>query len=105
MTKSLGLSGMRKGRAWALGGLLALAGIGNAIAEENQIEICHFPVYETSPAPVDEEKFKALEHPVAWHFYSGKAVLALKRFIQKSDVVHLHGASAEKAFKSVKASL
>lgn len=77
----------------------------HAIAEENQIEICHFPVYETSPAPVDEEKFKALEHPVAWHFYSGKAVLALKRFIQKSDVVHLHGASAEKAFKSVKASL
>jgi len=35
MTKSLGLSGMRKGRAWALGGLLALAGIGNAFAEEN----------------------------------------------------------------------
>ena len=35
MTKSLGLSGMRKGRAWALGGLLALAGIGNTIAEEN----------------------------------------------------------------------
>jgi phospholipid-binding lipoprotein MlaA len=28
MTKSLGLSGMRKGRAWAWGGLLALAGIG-----------------------------------------------------------------------------
>ncbi len=74
------------------------------IAQENSIEIRHFPVYETSPAPVDEEKFRKLMHPVAWNFYSGKAVLALKRFIQKKDVVHLFGASAEAAFKSVELS-
>src|SRR5574343_473459 len=35
MTKSLGLSGMRKGRSWALGGLLALACVSGAVAEEN----------------------------------------------------------------------
>src|SRR5574343_356614 len=35
MTKSLGLSGMRKGRSWALGGLLALACAGGVVAEEN----------------------------------------------------------------------
>src|SRR5574343_239183 len=35
MTKSLGLSGMRKGRSWAIGGILALACFGAAVAEEN----------------------------------------------------------------------
>ena len=35
MTKSLGLSGMRKGRSWALGGLLALVCAGGVVAEEN----------------------------------------------------------------------
>src|SRR5574343_1415070 len=35
MTKSLGLSGMRKGRSWAIGGILALACFGTAVAEEN----------------------------------------------------------------------
>lgn len=35
MTKSLGLSGMRKTRRWAVGGLLALACMGGALAEEN----------------------------------------------------------------------
>ncbi len=74
------------------------------IAKENSIEIQHFPIYETSPAPVDEEKLRSLSHPVGWNFYSGKAVLALKRFIQKEDVVRLFGASAEAAFKSVEPS-
>lgn len=35
MTKSIGLSPMRMGCRWALGGLLALACAGNALAEEN----------------------------------------------------------------------
>lgn len=35
MTQSLGLSGMRAGRRWALGGLLALACAGQAMAESN----------------------------------------------------------------------
>lgn len=75
------------------------------VAKENSIEIQHFAVYETSAAPVDEEKFRTLEHPVAWNFYSGKAVLALKRFIRKEDLVHLYGATAEAAFKNVEPSL
>lgn len=35
MTKSLGLSGMQKGRRWALAGLAAVAFAGNALAEGN----------------------------------------------------------------------
>lgn len=69
-----------------------------AIARENTIAIEHLPIYETFPAQVDEMKMQSIEHPVEWHFYSGKGVLSLKRFVQSNDVVHLHGDSAEKAF-------
>ena len=68
------------------------------IAAENQVRIRHFPVYKTQAAKVDEQKMQSLEHPLSWHFYSGKAVKAMSRFIQEGDLVNLHGASAEKAF-------
>lgn len=70
----------------------------NAIALQNAVSVEHFPVYETFPAAVDAEKLSKLERPVEWHFFSGKAVQAFKKFIREGDCVKLHGASAEKAF-------
>lgn len=69
-----------------------------AIALRCAVAIEHFPVYETFPAVVDEEKLSTLKHPVEWRFFSGMAVEAFKRFIRDEDRVTLHGASAEKAF-------
>ncbi len=69
-----------------------------AIALQCAVSVEHFPVYETFPAAIDEGKLSKLERPVEWHFFSGKAVQAFRRFIQGGDRVKLHGASAEKAF-------
>ena len=69
------------------------------IAEENHVAIQHFPVYKTNAAEIDEEKMQALTHPLIWNFYSGKAVKAMLRFVQKNDAVNLFGASAKKAFE------
>ena len=68
-------------------------------AEENHVAIQHFPVYKTNAAEIDEEKMQALTHPLIWNFYSGKAVKAMLRFVQKNDAVNLFGASAKKAFE------
>lgn len=72
-----------------------------AIALRCAVSIEHFPVYETFPAAIDEERLSSLEHPVEWHFFSGMGVEALKRFVHGEDCVKLHGASAEKAFETV----
>ena len=69
------------------------------IAEENHVAMQHFPVYKTNAAEIDEEKMQALTHPLIWNFYSGKAVKAMLRFVQKNDAVNLFGASAKKAFE------
>ncbi len=72
----------------------------DALAARLGISIRHFPVYETFPAPVDENFLKNLEHPVSWNFYSGKGVLALVRFVQSNDVVNLFGTSAKREFEN-----
>lgn len=63
MTKSLGLSPMRKGYRWALSGLLALACAGNALAEENP----HDPYegFNRSMFAVNEAIDKYAAKPVA----------------------------------------
>lgn len=63
MTKSLGLSGMRSGRQWALGGLLALACVGNLLAEENPND--PYEGFNRSMFAVNEAIDKYAARPVA----------------------------------------
>jgi len=63
MTKSLGLSGMRSGRQWALGGLLALACVGNLLAEENPKD--PYEGFNRSMFAVNEAIDKYAAKPVA----------------------------------------
>src|SRR5574343_2078612 len=63
MTKSLGLSGMRKGRSWALGGLLALACVSGAVAEENPRD--PYEGFNRSMLAVNEAIDKYAAKPVA----------------------------------------
>ncbi len=75
MTKSLGLSGMRKTRRWAVGGLLALACMGGALAEENP----HDPYegFNRSMFAVHEVIDKYAAKPVA-QVYDNVAPLPVK---------------------------
>ena len=63
MTKSLGLSGMRSGRRWALGGLMALACVGNVFAEENPRD--PYEGFNRSMFAVNEAIDKYAAKPVA----------------------------------------
>jgi phospholipid-binding lipoprotein MlaA len=63
MTKSLGLSPMRKGCRWALGGLLAFALTGNVLAEENPRD--PYEGFNRSMFAVNEAIDKYAAKPVA----------------------------------------
>jgi len=75
MTKSLGLSGMRGGRRWALGGLLALACVGNLFAEENLND--PYEGFNRSMFAVNEAIDKYAAKPVA-QAYDNAVPLPLK---------------------------
>lgn len=71
----------------------------NELAKHFDISIQHVPVYRTIAATFSAEQIAKIEHPCRWILRSGKGVLAVQKFFEKTDEFEAIGASAKKALE------